>query len=404
MIRIPEDFDWQIYLKINPDLTIKTPLFAINHYLEYGNSEKRRYSELPYDFNWQVYLKINPDLTIKTPDFARRHYLEYGIREKRSYLERIKFKPSYTMSFLEHRGGWRTVLENLIERDFYDESSPFDFFDMLETKFLWNREFVCDNKWAGIIHCTPNTPEYLNNNNIQYFFQNSNFIKSLENCVFLITLSEYITDYLKDKLNSLNIHIPVHTLTYPVDQKDIIYFSYADYINNENKKIIQIGQQLRKVTSIFLLDLQNLPYQKLWFTGTKKFETCEYLLEKEIEYLHIPSFQKNVDMIYTETFYEYDSYLSKNIVFIDLFDAAANTTIVECIIRNTPILVNKVGGVEKYLGSQYPLYFNELKDIPALLTNEKIKDAHEYLSNRNKEKLKMGVFLEDLFKIIRESF
>ena len=401
---IPDDFDWQIYLKINPDLSIQTQEFARSHYLEYGISESRRYSALPDDFNWHAYLKINPDLTIQTPEFARSHYLEYGIGEKRSYIERIQFKPSYTMSFLEHRGGWKTVLENLIARDFYHDASPYDFFDMLETKFLWNQEFVCDNKWGGIIHCTPNTPEYLNNNNIQYFFHNSNFIKSLENCVFLITLSEYITDYLKDKLNSLNIHIPVYTLTYPVDQKDILYFSYDEYLRNENKIIIQIGQQLRKVTSIFLLDLQNLPYRKLWFTGTKHFQTCETLLEKEIEYLNIQSFKKNVDMVYTETFYEYDSYLSKNIVFIDLFDAAANTTIVECIIRNTPILVNKVGGVENYLGPQYPLYFNELKEIPALLTDVKIKEAHEYLSNLNKERLKMDVFLEELFKLIQKSF
>lgn len=87
------------------------------------------------------------------------------------------------------------------------------------------------------------------------------------------------------------------------------------------------------------------------------------LLSSEINYLKIDknTLNKNVKMYYTKTFEEYDELLTKNIVFIDLFDAASNNTIVECIIRNTPIIVNKVGGVSEYLGNNYPLYFDDIK-------------------------------------------
>jgi hypothetical protein len=436
---LPNDFIWKTYLKLNPDITILTKEFAEKHYLECGIREKRYYKEekeksdpnvyltLPNDFDWKTYLLLNPDITIQTQEFAKYHYLEHGVREKRYYKDEsleflhrynsnnlnnsqiqeakrvIQFKPTFTMNFLEHRGGWKTVLEKLIENDFYNETSSFDFFDMLETKFLWKTHFVCDNNWAGIIHCTPISPPYLNYNNIEYVFNNLNFIKSLEKCVFLITLSDYITQYIKYKLFELNIQIPVYTLTYPIDEKDIPLFNCNEYLNNTNKLIIQLGQHLRKMSSIYLLDLPN--FKKIWLTGTKSFERCKDLLNAEIEYLNIDKeiLQKNandVTMIYTETYQEYDSYLSKNIVLIDLFDAAANTAIVECIIRNTPILVNKVGGVIDYLGPKYPLYFNELKEIPALVTDKKIKEAYDYLSNMNKDKFKMDTFLKDLFNII----
>ena len=72
----------------------------------------------------------------------------------------------------------------------------------------------------------------------------------------------------------------------------------------------------------------------------------------------------------------------ENIVFVDFFDAAANNTVLECIIRNTPIIVNKLEGVVDYLGEDYPLYFTNLDDVPEMLSNiDKIISAHQYLLN-----------------------
>ena len=84
-------------------------------------------------------------------------------------------------------------------------------------------------------------------------------------------------------------------------------------------------------------------------------------------------------MKYTDTFLEYDNLLVKNIVFIDLFDAAANNTILECILRRTPIIINKLPATIYYLGEDYPLFFNNINEVPNLLTKEKIANAHEYL-------------------------
>ena len=313
----------------------------------------------------------------------------------------IQFKPNFNLSIIEHRGGWKSILQRLQINNFYNDNSEYEFFDMIELKFMWNEDknFVCKNKWAGIIHCTPETPDFLNSSNINNLFYNKCFIESLNNCKFIITFNNYITNFLKDKFVELNTNVAVYTLKHPVDSENIILFDYNNFIANNNKKLLQIGQQLRKMSSIYLLDANN--FEKIWLTGTKNFNKCEELLNKEIEFLNIDkkNLKGSVLMHYTNTFQEYDELLSKNIVFIDLFDAAANNTILECIIRNTPIIVNKLSPIIDYLGEDYPLYFNELNEVPDLLINEKILDAHNYLTKINKDELSIDLFTKKIMEI-----
>lgn len=318
----------------------------------------------------------------------------------------IKFKPSFNLSIFEHRGGWKSILQHLIDNNFYNNDSNFEFFDILEFKFMWNPDntFRCHNKWAGIVHCTPNTPDFLNLCNINNLFTNEKFIESLENCVLIITLTSYISNFLECKFNEMNKNIPIYTLKYPVDTNNIKLFDFDNYINNDDKKLIQIGQQLRKVTSIYLVNVNN--FKKIWLTGTRNLDACKQKLHEEINFFN---FDKNilnnqVDMYYTNTFEEYDDLLSKNIVFIDLFDAGANTVILECIIRNTPVIVNKLPPIIEYLGENYPLYFDNLNDVPSLLTNEKLLDAHNYLCKMNKEELSIHYFTKQIINITNKNF
>jgi hypothetical protein len=202
----------------------------------------------------------------------------------------------------------------------------------------------------------------------------------------------------------LNLKIPVYTLKHPVVSSNIPEFTMDAFIKNENKILIQIGQQLRKMTSIYFLN--SLPCNKLWLTGTKKFDYVSNLLDKELEYLNLDknNMSTNIKMHYTETFEEYDNLLTQNLVFVDLFDAAANNTVLECIIRNTPLIINKIEGVVDYLGPDYPLYFNDLSEVPSLVDGQKILQAHEYLKQMDKTQFTMETFLNGLFNIVNEHF
>jgi hypothetical protein len=317
----------------------------------------------------------------------------------------IQLKPEYEIYIndVSHRGGWKDILNSIEKNNMFNKTSKIHFYDTVEIFFLI-KDYICiEDDWCGIIHWTPNVPKYLNYLDLEIMFEKENFIKSLRSCIFLISLSNHLTKYLKRKLIELKVIIPVYTLKHPVDIENIILFDYNNYVINNSKKLIQVGQQLRKVTSIYLLNLTGFTgFEKIWLTGTKHFQHCDFLIENECKYLNIDqnTLDKNVKMYYTNTFEEYDELLSKNIVFVDLFDAAANNTVLECIIRNTPIIINKIEPVVEYLGEDYPLYFEKLEEVPLLLHNSiKILEAHNYLCKMDKRDLSIDYFVKNLINI-----
>lgn len=94
MIDIPEDFNWKIYLELNPDLlklNIVKRKHIIQHYIHYGKKEERQYKydlQLPENFNWKIYLELNPDLlqfNINKRKQCIDHYIRNGRKEKRKY-------------------------------------------------------------------------------------------------------------------------------------------------------------------------------------------------------------------------------------------------------------------------------------------------------------------------------
>ena len=64
-------------------------------------------------------------------------------------------------------------------------------------------------------------------------------------------------------------------------------------------------------------------------------------------------------------------YTHLNIAFLDLYDSSVNNAVIECIVRNTPVLVNKIPPIVELLGPNYPFYFNDL--------NEKLKQSKNYI-------------------------
>ena len=298
----------------------------------------------------------------------------------------------------EHRGGWNIVKQGL--NNFVNTYSDILFIDGVEAHFLWDDKTVIDKKWFGFIHLTPITPAYLYNIlNLHYLFELDIFKSSLKNCLFLLTLSSYITEFLKQKLNECGLNIRVITILHPTDMV-CPKFTLDNYNNNSNKHIIQIGQQLRKVTSIFRL---NTKLNRIWLTGFKDMNRIKNILLNEAKVFNYKDINYDiVDMKYLNSFDEYDKLLSKNIVFIDLFDAGANNTVVECIARNTPIIVNKIPGVVEYLGEEYPLYFTNLDNIDSLLTYENIEKTYYYLKNLNKEFLDVNNFVKKFINVINK--
>src|SRR5262249_17886299 len=78
---------------------------------------------------------------------------------------------------------------------------------------------------------------------------------------------------------------------------------------------------------------------------------------------------------------EYAGLLETGVFFLILRAAPANTTVVECIARNTPILINRLPGVVEYLGEDYPFYYSSLEEAEAKLQQTAlIRETSQYLS------------------------
>jgi hypothetical protein len=89
----------------------------------------------------------------------------------------------------------------------------------------------------------------------------------------------------------------------------------------------------------------------------------------------------------------YDELFSNNIVFIHLIDASAVNTILECIVRNTPIFVNRLPATEEALGVNYPLFYSDISAVGSMLTSDTLLKGYTYLKKMNKDKFKIDYFI-----------
>ena len=313
-----------------------------------------------------------------------------------------QFHPMYDLSLSsQHRGGWSSVLTDLNQIDFFNSNSSIRFIDLMEKYFLWSKAYRCDSLWAGILHWTPKVPPYTAHLNlsIEPIFKNPNFIASLDSCLCIVSLSTYLTEYIESQLQKLNKQVKVYTLKHPVDTNGIIPFNFECYQKNQEKYLIHIGQQLRNTTSIYRLEVPS-SFKKLWFTGNKKLTDSKHLLTLENNALQYEFDESCVTRMYISDYTEYDTYLSQNIVFLDLYDASANNAVLECIIRSTPVIVNRLPATEEYLGVEYPLFFETLDQVPKILADENlIFRAHQYLLRLDKSDIQLRYFSQSLLQI-----
>jgi len=359
-----------------------------------------------------------------------------------------------------HRSGWTYVLDNLtflqdingIYCDFY-----------VDRTFHWNRISLArlkhipyKQKWIGFIHHTTNE-EYSDYNTVN-LFKNVLFIKSLKFCKGIILLTDYLKNEVESLMFKLNItNIPLFVLTHPTEfVEESKMFSMNNFKSNEEKKIIQIGAWMRDINGIFEIkvnrninkvneDANNINnIQKAVLIGKKMegyytnlnesvTEEDESIVETDLSKLNSISrddkirsvtctdeetntvnretntvnreTNKQTNKVKIITFQEndlYDDLLSKNIVFLKLIDASAINTLIECIVRATPIVINKIKPVVEVLGDSYPLFYSDVSEVEKLVTMKNIEKAHQYLKRMDKTKFKIETFIKNFQHILTQ--
>lgn len=360
-----------------------------------------------------------------------------------------------------HRAGWEYVLRHLWYAHDSDELLPI-FDDYVDSTFNWMSDALAAagtipyrRPWFGCIHHT--ATKQAGPNNLENVFENPHFIKSLRKCKFLIAMSKSLVDDIRKRLEKCGMtHVQVHEFVHPSEIPNAT-FNWNEFIDNENKMLVQIGCWYREPYMLYTLDLprkswikkaavrgkrmhNNFPPEELKINATSEdppmnigvslysksddtvgpvsvqLRSSKNSFEEDVVMCRPDgvknSFVFNMMHNIVKDFHSvsviehldndaYDRLLTRNVVFLHMIDAGAINTLIECILRNTPILINRLPAVEQVLGSSYPLFYDNATTASVLACSpEKIKKAHEHISKIDKSNYNIEFFVKRIMAMI----
>ena len=449
---------------------------------------------------------------MELPTFSLKEAIKYIYNDYANYLSHIQNSSSLyptininkrviiDMQYMKqddfkghHRSGWSYVLGGLYQLDKKvlnkDAQDAILVDTYIDRTFHWAKNILklvgilpYSKPWVGIIHHTFNTT--YSSYNCDQLFLNDLFLESLIYCKCLIVFSNHIADTLSTYLSKYGYtNVEVRVLRHPTEiPEPEQMFNINKFLNNSNKKIVQIGGWLRNSYAIYDLPVSLTWNNKLnikksvlkglemtnYFKPNGLFEyltdvlnQSDIILEENIlegsicegsicegsicegSIYGMPtnnicegsicegsiSEQKvdnvivyknsnkyisgmleslllkddSVEILDTLSNADYDDLLVSNIVFLNLIDCSAVNTVIECIARNTPLIVNRHPALVEILGSDYPGFYDSLSEAAYYCTNlDYISKMAKYLIEMDKSNLQLDYFLESFQCIIEQ--
>jgi hypothetical protein len=359
-----------------------------------------------------------------------------------------------------HRSGWGYVVGGLMNLDAPTMLKGSDILldTYLDRSFHWGLDILktigvipYTKPWYGFVHHTFDTThsEY----NCIELFKNQYFLESLKCCKGLLALSNHLAEGLRTALREMSVNVPVYVLYHPMEFVSNM-FTMEKFLKNPRRRLVQIGAWLRNPYALYELPLPSdggpLRLQKTALKGKEMeqyfrppnfFEVLEdTLIRKDwyhdnseddvninsISRRHIcrpfcrPSCHRNNVNKYCQGLYDsimrqnnsvevldrldnsaYDNLLSENIVFLNLVDCSAVNTVVECIVRNSVLIVNRLPALEEILGNDYPGFYDTLLQASEMCQDiATINRIHTYMTYLDKERYKLEFFMNHIQDIL----
>jgi Glycosyl transferase family 2 len=372
--------DWAFWLKVTKEGLIgylhPEPL---SHYYVNPDSHNRRGDKLE-GFHQQIEAEFLDIFIAHEEDSASKDRRELSINSKVKLISAVEKKLNLSMSSLyygKHRNSFNALVESL--RPLHLGHGGVMFVPFIERYFVWGNKNgearskhprPLESDWVGIIHVPFDSPSWFaKDQQPELVFETKLWKQSLSSCRGLICLSED----LKSDLNTYYPNLPTLALKHPTEQQ-VKPFEFDAY--ERNPRLVQIGDWLRKLQAIY--KIRAFGHKKLMLT---KQSTKGHLDE---EVARLGNFlNKSVQVKDFVSNIEYDQILSSSVVLCFLYATAANNVVLECIVRNTPIIINPLPSVVEYLGDQYPLYATTIEMADSLLMDRnRILETSEYLRQR----------------------
>ena len=364
-----------------------------------------------------------------------------------------------------HRSGWQHVINALNGQN--NDSSDILLDLSIDKTFHW-KECVGKSvgiipykkEWVGFLHHTFDTT--FSNYNCEELLKKDSFRESLPNCRGIMVFSKQLKERLEFELKKIGFEIKISVLCHPTDLVNLEEFKWSKFLSNNDKKVVHVGGWMRNIFSFYNLFIpRNYSFEtkgkgfiSRFLMSHQEYDTIRKvalkgrcmdnyfpkgkndededaivndIAKKIIKnccqhksgnnwYKHnedyISRIKSSVEVIDHLCDTDYDKLLSENIVFLNLIDASAVNTVIECIIRNTPLIINRRPAIVEILGEDYPLYYGDSDGntdddytmnhqvVEILSDTKKIKSAYKYLLNFDKTKFSVESFISDFTKIV----
>ena len=302
-----------------------------------------------------------------------------------------KFQLQKRIVYPHQRSGWAYAV-GALEPLFSNDGDCILLDTMIEKNFCRrlaearrNREVPYRRPWVGFVHVPPDIPRWHDyEKSFRYISRLKTWKDSYPHCRGLLTLSAWMGRWLRTKVD-----VPVLHLRHPT-QTPATKFTFSRFQANGEKRVIQVGWWLRRLCSIHELPARHLRKAVLLpYSDPAGIDRIYRAIERERNIVGAPPLEDwEVEVIPYRPPEDYDTLLAENVIFLHLFSSVANNAIIECIVRNTPVLVNPLPSVLEHLGEAYPLYYRSLDEAAAKAEDMSLlRQAHEYLVQLPKQKL-----------------
>lgn len=301
---------------------------------------------------------------------------------------RLLSKPRRLDDELNRNSGWPYIIKHI---QTLDTNNGIIFDDSIEQTFTHGKneiqhDILQEQPWIAMAHVPPFTGyPFMLQSFIDYANSFAGSDKALKNLIGICTMSENLADRLRQVCN-----VPVHAIKYATNI-NVEQFNISTYLRNP--QIIHVGWFLKN-----LLFLEHLPQgiQRKIFIQSILSQKYVQQLKSHIQntwYSH-RKLHGGVEYIDALSNQDYDQLLTQSIVAIEFIDCAAATTIVEAMARCVPMLVNRHPAVVEYLGRDYPMFFDDIRECESLLKPVNVIRTHEYIQKINKDFLSIDNFMK----------
>lgn len=337
--------------------------------------------------------------------------------------------------------GWNYVTEHIMSMTHNVSCPRIIFLDLfIDQSFLWRHPLNGEDlphrqhPWFGFIHHPPGVQNSCDN-----LFASVTFQDALHQCIALIVFSSALQCHVQALLQLWSLchrrqeyyrkPLPlVYFVSHPVNVDLLSRYRTDDQTSTlPRHRLLHVGHHGREIEKFYRLSAP--AFEKIILTNDFPLvrHTCRSIdntaYREESALVNLRAFHpllntrpKRGSVAYSWTCQhqpcralprlsckQYTAALSRGILYVHLTDASAVNTLLECVVLQTPVFVNKLPAVVELLGIRYPLYADSEKVVAEMLQLDTIgiiiEETIDYLARLDLDRFN----IRHLMDLIRET-